>query len=90
MSAVTDNVPQNRFELVEEGQTAFATYRRQGDILVIAHVEAPMALRGKGTAGRLMAGIVEHARAHALKLEPRCSYAVAWLRRHPDTADLLA
>ncbi len=89
MSTISDNRTLHRFELVEDGYTAFATYRRHGALITIAHVEAPPALRGKGTAGRLMEGIVAHARANGLKIEPQCSYAAIWLQRHPDSADLV-
>ena len=90
MSTVTDNQQRSRFELVEEGLTAFANYRKNGDVVIIPHVESPPALRGKGTAARLMRGIVEKARTDGFKIEPWCSYAAAWLRRHPDTRDVMA
>ena len=87
---VTDNAARRRFELVELGQTAFADYRREGGRLIIPHVEAPVALRGGGTAGRLMAGVVDHARAAGEKITPLCGYAAAWLRRHPEHQDVVA
>lgn len=86
--AVTDNPARNRFELEIGGQVVFATYRRQGDTLVIPHVEAPPSLRGTGAAGRLMQGVMELARAEKLKVVPLCSYASAWIRRHPEYRDL--
>jgi hypothetical protein len=85
----SDNTQRQRFELVEQGLTAFATYRRSGDRLTIPHVESPPPLRGKGTAGRLMRAIADHAREHALKITPLCGYARAWFRRHPEFSDLL-
>ncbi len=87
--SVTDNRDRHRFELVEDGETAFATYYRTGPHVVIPHVESPPALRGKGTAGRLMEGIVARARAEGFKVTPTCSYAFAWFRRHRDAADVL-
>jgi hypothetical protein len=89
-SDVTDNAARGRFELVEEGQTAFADYQRADGRLIIPHVETPPALRGGGVAGRLMAGVVAHARAEGVKITPLCSYAAAWMRRHPEHSDLLA
>jgi len=89
MSDVTDNTALGRFELTENGLTAFATYRRDGDRVVIPHVEAPVPLRGKGTASRLMEGIVAHARTDGFKIVPRCPYAAVWFRRHPEAADAL-
>ncbi|HEX3809922.1 MAG TPA: GNAT family N-acetyltransferase [Rhizomicrobium sp.] len=90
MSNVTDNTASGRFELAESGQTAFATYRHDGNSYALRHVEAPVELRGKGTAGRLMEGIVSNARAGNFKIVPLCPYAVAWFKRHPDAADVLA
>jgi uncharacterized protein len=87
---VTDNPERSRFELDIGGQTVFATYRRQGPVLAIRHVEAPPPLRGTGAAGRLMQGIVEIARAEGLKVAPLCGYASAWMRRHKESQDLLA
>jgi predicted GNAT family acetyltransferase len=89
-NAVTDNPAQHRYELTENGLTAFATYRRGEGVVVIPHVEAPAGLQGTGAAGRLMEGVVEHVRAERLKLVPSCSYAEAWLKRHPEHADVLA
>jgi hypothetical protein len=90
MSIVRDNTALNRFETEEDGQVAFATYRRTGDAVTIPHVEAPPELRGKGTAGRLMEGITVLARERGLKIVPKCPYAIAWFRRHPDAQDVLA
>jgi predicted GNAT family acetyltransferase len=75
-----------------EGQlrSVFADYAVQGETRVILHVEADPALRGTGAAGRFMQALAEHARAEGLKLAPRCSYAVAWLKRHPEFDDLRA
>jgi predicted GNAT family acetyltransferase len=90
MSRVIDNPGRNRFELVEDGLTAFANYHRKGAQVIVSHVEAPPSLRGKGTAARLMDGIVTIARGKGLKIVPLCSYATLWFRRHPDRNDVLA
>lgn len=90
MSDVIDNTARNQYELPVEGETVFARYRRTGDTVAILHVEAPVSLRGTGASGRLMQGIVDLARRNNEKLVPLCSYAAAWMKRHPETADLLA
>jgi uncharacterized protein len=87
---VRDNQERSRYELEIDGQTVFASYRRTGSTLAILHVEAPVALRGTGAAGRLMQGIMEIARATGAKIVPRCGYASAWLRRHREYGELLA
>jgi len=89
MNQVTDNAEQNRFELIEEGKMAYADYRFEGEVLVIPYVFADPALRGKGTSGRLMEGMLEIVRERNLKIKPVCSYAVAYLNRHSEYQDLL-
>jgi predicted GNAT family acetyltransferase len=86
---VVDNPERQRFELIEDGLTAFANYRRSGANLLIPHVESPPSLRGKGTAGRLMEGVVALARANGDTITPLCSYARTWFLRHPEHGDLL-
>ncbi|HEY1752202.1 MAG TPA: GNAT family N-acetyltransferase [Caulobacteraceae bacterium] len=86
MPDVKDNPQKSRFEMVEDGQVVFADYRREGRRIFIDHVEAPIALRGAGAAGRFMEGLVAEARREGAMLVPICSYAVAWLRRHPEAA----
>ena len=87
--SVVENQARSRFELEENGELAFATYRRGGNVFTIPHVEAAVALRGKGTAGRSMEGIAAIARERAYKIRPTCPYAVAWFRRHPEQQDLV-
>ena len=89
MNAMTDNAAAHRFELTEEGHTTFADYRLTGERLIIDHVETPVVARGTGSAGRLMAAIADHARAEGQTITPLCSYAAAWLQRHPEFADLV-
>ena len=79
-----------RYELDEDGLTSWADYRRSGDRLFIDHVESPVALRGTGAAGRLMAALAADARSKDLKLTPICGYAAAWLRRSHEFRDLVS
>jgi predicted GNAT family acetyltransferase len=84
-----DNQAESRFEREENGLLAWAEYRIRDGKYQIPHVEAEMPLRGTGAAGRLMQDIVDHARAQQLVIVPRCSYARAWFRRHPEAGDVL-
>lgn len=83
-----DNTQAHRFELEENGLMAWADYRVRDGRYVLPHVEAEPPLRGTGAAGRLMQAIVEHARANQLVIEPRCAYARAWFKRHPEAEDV--
>lgn len=90
MHQVTDHAALRRFEMMEEGKLAFAEYRMEGKIMVIPHVEADPALRGRGAAGRLMEGVLSIARERGLKVRPVCGYAAAYIQRHPEHRDLVA
>ena len=95
MTDLRDVLASQRFEqgFADAGgqiRTVFADYAVQGDTRVILHVEADPALRGSGAAGAFMQSLAEHARAEGLKLAPRCSYAVAWLKRHREYDDVVA
>jgi len=85
-----DNAERSRFELVEGEHVTYANYRVEGGQLVIPYVEAPVALRGSGSAGRLLSQVAVEARARSLKIVPLCGYAASWFRRHPEHHDLLA
>jgi predicted GNAT family acetyltransferase len=80
----------DRFELRENGALALADYREQDGRMIVPHVEAAHALRGTGAAGRLMEGVADAARRRGLKIVPLCPYADAWMRKHPEAADLRA
>lgn len=84
-----DNEQLHRFEALENGLTVFADYREHDGRHILTHVEADPGLRGTGAAARLIQAIVDHARAHGLKLVPRCTYAVAWFRRNPGAQDVI-
>lgn len=69
-------------------RVVFADYAERGDTRILLHVEADPALRGSGAAGQFMQALAEHARSEGLKLWPQCSYARAWLERHPAYGDV--
>lgn len=89
MPTLTDNTSSNRFEWSEEGKLAFANYRIENKLLVLPHIEADPALRGTGTAGRLMTAVLDLARERGWKVRPLCGYAAAFIQRHPVYQDLL-
>ena len=61
-----------------------------GDVLMLHHTEVPEALAGQGVAAALVQAALAWARAEGLKVRPTCSYVAAYMRRHPETQDLLA
>lgn len=79
-----------RFEAWVDGLLCEASYRRMGEVVVLHHTGVPRALEGRGIAARLVAAALAHARENGLKVVPSCSYVAAYMRRHPETLDLLA
>lgn len=78
-----DNAAAHRYEMDDDGFLSFADYRDVGQARVISHVETPVAARGRGYASKLMAAVVEDAKARNLKLRASCAFAVAYFKRHP-------
>jgi len=79
-----------RFAITVEGHEAELDYRREGDVLVIAHTGVPAAIAGRGIAGALMQAAVAFAQEARLRVRPACSYAASWMERHPELAALRA
>jgi uncharacterized protein len=82
----TDNA---RFETTVEGQRCVCQYRMFGKTMMLTHTGVPQALRGRGIAALLVQAALDHARAQGWKVRPDCSYAEAYMQRHPETLDLL-
>jgi predicted GNAT family acetyltransferase len=79
-----------RFELERQGLLCVCDYRRHGDVLDLTHTEVPEALAGQGLAGLLVQATLDWARQEGLRVRPLCSYVAVYMRRHPQTQDLLA
>jgi predicted GNAT family acetyltransferase len=79
----------SRFEVALGHGLGLCLYRRQGSTLVLTHTEVPASLQGRGIASVLVRAALDWARAEGLRVRPLCSYVAAYMRRHPETQDLL-
>lgn len=86
---VTHNPGMNRFETWIDNYPSKLDYIQDGKNFVITHVGVHPELRGQGVAGRLVEVSLEYARENSLRVLPMCSYAAAFMRRHPEYADLM-
>lgn len=78
------------FELSVDGQRCEACYEMIDGVMWLTHTGVPRGLQGRGIAARLVHAALDHARTEGLKVQPACSYVRAYLRRHPETRDLIA
>lgn len=88
MTKPRDNPAEHRFELEADGDTAIAAYEIAGDTITFTHTVVPPALEGKGVGSQLVAYALAQARERNLKVIPACSFVAAYVKRHPDLADL--
>ena len=79
-----------RFVVETPQGLALCSYRREAGILVLPHTLVPPALEGRGIAAALVKEALAWARQEGLRVRPTCSYVAAYMRRHPQTQDLLA
>jgi len=87
---VHDNPARQRYELEVGGGLAFVDYLRDGGQVVMTHAEVPLPLRGGGIGAALVKGALALVRERGEKVVPLCPFVVQYMRRHPDTHDLLA
>jgi len=80
----------NRYEYLVDGEPlAVAEYRRDGDVLVLHHTYTDPGHRGRGFAGRVVAGALDDVRAHGLHVDPQCWFVAEFVAAHPEYSDLL-
>jgi len=89
-SLVRDNAAAHRFEKIVDHHAAVATYSLAGDVITFEHTVVPEALRGRGIARELVEAALASVRERGLKVVPRCEVFDAYMRKHPETHDLLA
>lgn len=74
----------HRFETIVDGATCELDYTLSGGVMTITHTGVPPAVGGRGIASTLVQAAFDTARQENWKVRPACSYAAAWLQRHPE------
>jgi predicted GNAT family acetyltransferase len=88
---VTDNAEQRRYEARQGSEVVgFILYRLDPGRITLIHTEVAPALEGKGIASQLVTGALDDIRRRGLTIVPICPFVRAYLRRHPEYADLVA
>jgi len=93
-SAVTPDIRHDpvarRFDVIVDGSLCELDYTLDHGVMTITHTGVPEAVGGRGLAGALVRTAMDTARAEGWKVVPACSYAAAWVQRHPEYDDLHA
>lgn len=58
-------------------------------VMTITHTGVPPEVGGRGIAAALVEAAMATAREQGWRVVPACSYAAAWVERHPAYRDLL-
>jgi uncharacterized protein len=85
MSTVNHDETSHQFSTEVDGHRAVIDYTLTGSVMNITHTGVPPAIGGRGIAAELMRAALSAAREHHWNVNPICSYAVAYMKRHPDT-----
>ncbi len=80
----------HRFQTVVDGVQCVLDYSLDSAVMMITHTEVPAEVGGRGIASALVQAALDTARDEGWQVVPACSYAAAWIQRHPAYADLLA
>ncbi|WP_334179845.1 GNAT family N-acetyltransferase [Pseudoxanthomonas sp.] len=78
-----------RFSLRLDGYDAELVYSLRDGRMVIDHTGVPEEIGGRGVAAALVKAALDHARGQGWRVVPACSYSAAYVRRHPEYADLV-
>jgi predicted GNAT family acetyltransferase len=83
---IDHDVAAHRFTTVVDGQQAVLDYTVAASVMTITHTGVPQPIEGRGIAATLMRKALETARAHGWRIVPACSYAAAYIAKHPEAA----
>lgn len=81
---VTHDPERHRFEVHLEGNTAYLEYESDDRVMYITHTIVPPALEGRGVGSALVKQALSYAERQQLKVIPICSFAAAYMSRHPE------
>ena len=87
MTVIDHDANAHRFSAAVAGELAVLDYTLSDSVMTITHTEVPAPIAGRGIAAELMRAALGAARAAGWTVNPACSYAAAYMRRHPDSGE---
>ena len=82
MSTINHDRTEHRFTAEVDGHHAELDYTLSGRVMSITHTLVPQEIGGRGVAADLMRAALEAAKSESWTVNPVCSYAVAYMRKH--------
>ncbi len=81
---------QHRYEIHDGDKlVGFTQYRLPDEVHVdFVHTEVDDAYGGRGLAGGVVEFALADVRAQGKRVIPHCPYVAAWVRKHPEYADI--
>jgi len=87
---ITDDEESGAYELRVDGRTAAGlTYTTTGTRVTLIATSVFPEFRGKGIAGKLLAGVLDMLRAEGRTATLTCPFASAFVHSHPEYADVV-
>jgi predicted GNAT family acetyltransferase len=91
LSGVVDHAAALQYEITIDGELAgVIRYTRDGDTITMLHTEVEPKWEHHGVGSELVQRALEDVRAKGEHVVPLCPFVAAYLRRHPDYADIVS
>ena len=84
MSTINHDTGAHRFTTEVDGSHGELDYTLADGVMTITHTRVPPAIGGRGIAAQLTEAALGAARAAGWSVNPVCSYAKAYLEKHPQ------
>jgi len=90
VSEVVENPDAHRFEILVDGEVAgFTDYHDRGNRRAFTHTETEPGYEGRGLASKLVATVLDYARANGLEVLPYCPFVRDYIQQHRDYVELV-
>lgn len=86
---IRDEPDAKRYALDVDGHTAVVTYNLVQGGLMVTETLVPEALEGRGIASRLARHVLADVKARGLVILPVCPFFAAYLKKHPEWAEIV-
>lgn len=86
---IRDETHAKRYALDVDGHTAVVTYNLVQGGLMVTETLVPEVLEGRGIASRLARHVLADVKARGLVILPVCPFFAAYLKKHPEWAEIV-